>query len=112
MGWVFNTLRPPGSLQHLHILNLSIGGPDYLDLPFTDKIREVTANGIIMSACVSVAEHCVLVSPTCPANQPLRCLAQPLAYVLSATRLPVAPYLSPTHPAHPMTNTSPCSLRT
>lgn len=40
--------RPRGCLQRIHVLNLSIGGPDYLDLPFTDKIREVTSMGIIM----------------------------------------------------------------
>jgi len=32
----------------MHVLNLSIGGPDYLDRPFVEKIWEITANKIIM----------------------------------------------------------------
>ena len=36
----------------VHVLNLSIGGPDYLDRPFTDKINEITAAGIIMISAI------------------------------------------------------------
>lgn len=32
----------------LTIINLSIGGPDFLDQPFVDKVLEVTSNGLIM----------------------------------------------------------------
>jgi hypothetical protein len=32
----------------VHVINLSIGGPDYLDAPFVDKVREITASGILM----------------------------------------------------------------
>ncbi|KAG2394108.1 hypothetical protein C9374_003872 [Naegleria lovaniensis] len=36
----------------IQILNLSIGGPDYLDIPFIDKVRELTANGIIIISAI------------------------------------------------------------
>lgn len=36
----------------VHILNLSIGGPDYLDKPFVDKVNEITASGIIMISAI------------------------------------------------------------
>lgn len=32
----------------VHVINLSIGGPDYLDAPFVDKVKEITSAGIIM----------------------------------------------------------------
>lgn len=34
------------------VLNLSIGGPDFLDQPFTEKVREVTAHGIILTSAI------------------------------------------------------------
>ncbi len=37
---------PPANVRQ--VINLSIGGPDYLDAPFVDKVREVTASGILM----------------------------------------------------------------
>ena len=30
----------------MDLVNFSIGGPDFLDKPFVDKVREVSANGI------------------------------------------------------------------
>ena len=36
----------------MHVLNLSIGGPDYLDRPFVEKIWEITANRIIMVSAI------------------------------------------------------------
>ena len=36
----------------MHVINLSIGGPDYLDLPFVEKVNEITANGIIMVSAI------------------------------------------------------------
>jgi membrane-bound transcription factor site-1 protease len=36
----------------LTIINLSIGGPDFLDQPFVDKVLEVTSNGIIMISAI------------------------------------------------------------
>ncbi|KAL9648697.1 hypothetical protein ABK040_003635 [Willaertia magna] len=36
----------------INILNLSIGGPDYMDLPFIEKVRELTANGIIIVSAI------------------------------------------------------------
>ncbi|KDO48896.1 hypothetical protein CISIN_1g0401331mg, partial [Citrus sinensis] len=37
---------------NIDVLNLSIGGPDYLDLPFIEKIWEITANNIIMVSAI------------------------------------------------------------
>lgn len=34
--------------KRIHVLNLSTGGPDFQDLPFVDKVQELTANGIIL----------------------------------------------------------------
>ena len=34
----------------MEIINISIGGPDYLDLPFADKMIEVLSNGIVVFA--------------------------------------------------------------
>ncbi|GJZ80895.1 subtilisin-like protease SBT6.1 [Tanacetum coccineum] len=34
--------------SNMDVLNLSIGGPDYLDLPFAKKVLELTARNIIM----------------------------------------------------------------
>ncbi|XP_078169721.1 SITE-1 protease [Carex rostrata] len=36
----------------MDVLNLSIGGPDYLDLPFVEKVWELTANNIIMISAI------------------------------------------------------------
>ncbi|XP_024539020.1 subtilisin-like protease SBT6.1 isoform X2 [Selaginella moellendorffii] len=36
----------------MNILNLSIGGPDYLDRPFVEKVWELTANNIIMVSAI------------------------------------------------------------
>ena len=38
--------------SEVHVINLSIGGPDYLDYPFVDKIDEIVANGIIMISAI------------------------------------------------------------
>ena len=37
-------------ISEMEIINVSIGGPDFLDLPFADKTLEVIANGIIVFA--------------------------------------------------------------
>lgn len=39
-------------LKKINILNLSIGGPDFLDHPFVDKVRELTANKVIMVSAI------------------------------------------------------------
>merc|ERR1712038_1888591 len=31
-------------MKKVHVLNLSIGGPDFMDQPFVDKVWELTAN--------------------------------------------------------------------
>lgn len=39
-------------LSKVTVLNLSIGGPDFMDHPFVDKVWELTANGIIMVSAI------------------------------------------------------------
>ncbi|GMH39212.1 hypothetical protein BSKO_07110 [Bryopsis sp. KO-2023] len=39
-------------ITEMNIVNLSIGGPDYLDEPFVDKVLEVTSNGILMVSAI------------------------------------------------------------
>lgn len=39
-------------MKKVHVLNLSIGGPDFMDQPFVDKVWELTANGIIMISAI------------------------------------------------------------
>ncbi|KAI3798837.1 hypothetical protein L1987_34119 [Smallanthus sonchifolius] len=38
--------------SNMDVLNLSIGGPDYLDLPFVENVLELTASNIIMVSTV------------------------------------------------------------
>ena len=38
--------------KQLDVINLSIGGPDYRDQPFVDKVREATANGILVVSAI------------------------------------------------------------
>lgn len=38
--------------KRIDILNLSIGGPDYMDVPFVDKIRELAAHNIIVVSAI------------------------------------------------------------
>ncbi|XP_040564759.2 LOW QUALITY PROTEIN: membrane-bound transcription factor site-1 protease [Lepeophtheirus salmonis] len=39
-------------MKKINVLNLSIGGPDFMDLPFVDKVWEITANHIIMVSAI------------------------------------------------------------
>ena len=39
-------------LKKVHVLNLSIGGPDFMDHPFVDKVWELTANRVIMVSAI------------------------------------------------------------
>ncbi|XP_065570402.1 membrane-bound transcription factor site-1 protease-like isoform X2 [Artemia franciscana] len=39
-------------LKKIHVLNLSIGGPDFMDHPFIDKVWELTANGVILVSAI------------------------------------------------------------
>ena len=39
-------------LKKINVLNLSIGGPDFMDTPFVDKVWEMSANGIIMVSAI------------------------------------------------------------
>lgn len=36
----------------IDVLNLSIGGPDFADRPFVDKVNELTASGIIVTSAI------------------------------------------------------------
>ncbi|KAK2085543.1 Membrane-bound transcription factor site-1 protease [Saguinus oedipus] len=37
-------------LKRIDVLNLSIGGPDFMDHPFVDKVCGVTAHGVWVTA--------------------------------------------------------------
>ncbi|KAJ8339711.1 hypothetical protein SKAU_G00343440 [Synaphobranchus kaupii] len=39
-------------LKKMDVLNLSIGGPDFMDHPFVDKVWELTANRVIMVSAI------------------------------------------------------------
>ncbi|MFH4973379.1 hypothetical protein AB6A40_000088 [Gnathostoma spinigerum] len=39
-------------LRGINVLNLSIGGPDFTDLPFMEKVWELTANGVILISAI------------------------------------------------------------
>jgi len=39
-------------MKKIHVLNLSIGGPDFMDQPFVDKVWELTANHVIMVSAI------------------------------------------------------------
>lgn len=39
-------------LKKINVVNLSIGGPDFLDHPFVDKVLELTANKVIMISAI------------------------------------------------------------
>eukprot|EP01122_Echinamoeba_exundans_P013063 TRINITY_DN5639_c0_g1_i1.p1 TRINITY_DN5639_c0_g1~~TRINITY_DN5639_c0_g1_i1.p1 ORF type:complete len:950 (+),score=78.82 TRINITY_DN5639_c0_g1_i1:46-2850(+) len=38
--------------RNVNILNLSIGGPDFLDQPFVEKVRELSANNIVVVSAI------------------------------------------------------------
>ncbi|XP_075163692.1 membrane-bound transcription factor site-1 protease isoform X2 [Haematobia irritans] len=38
--------------RKINILNLSIGGPDFMDRPFTDKVSELSANKIVIVSAI------------------------------------------------------------
>lgn len=40
----------------VHILNLSIGGPDWADKPFVDKVHELAANGVVVISAIGNVE--------------------------------------------------------
>ncbi|RZF34472.1 hypothetical protein LSTR_LSTR014091 [Laodelphax striatellus] len=39
-------------MKKINVLNLSIGGPDFMDHPFVDKVWELTANRVIMVSAI------------------------------------------------------------
>jgi membrane-bound transcription factor site-1 protease len=36
----------------IDVLNLSIGGPDFMDKPFVEKVWELSANGVIVVSAI------------------------------------------------------------
>ncbi|VDD81062.1 unnamed protein product [Mesocestoides corti] len=54
--------------KRLHVINLSIGGPDFMDQPFVDKVNELSANGILMVSAIG-NDGPVFGSPNNPADQ-------------------------------------------
>lgn len=38
--------------RKVHIVNLSIGGPDFMDIPFVDKVNELCSAGIILISAI------------------------------------------------------------
>eukprot|EP00484_Ammonia_sp_Unknown_P013892 CAMPEP_0197072576 /NCGR_PEP_ID=MMETSP1384-20130603/210168_1 /TAXON_ID=29189 /ORGANISM="Ammonia sp." /LENGTH=1087 /DNA_ID=CAMNT_0042511397 /DNA_START=88 /DNA_END=3351 /DNA_ORIENTATION=+ len=50
--------------RKMNILNLSIGGPDWMDMPFVDKVREMQANNVIMiTACGNDGKYGTINNP-------------------------------------------------
>ena len=39
-------------MKKINVLNLSIGGPDFMDSPFVDKVWELTANRVVMVSAI------------------------------------------------------------
>ncbi|CAF4464078.1 unnamed protein product [Rotaria socialis] len=39
-------------IKKVHVLNLSIGGPDFMDQPFIDKVWDLTSNSIILVSAI------------------------------------------------------------
>ncbi|VDM32397.1 unnamed protein product [Hydatigera taeniaeformis] len=39
-------------MKRLHVINLSNGGPDFMDQPFVDKVNELSANGILLVSAI------------------------------------------------------------
>lgn len=40
--------------KRIQVLNLSIGGPDFMDRPFVEKVWEMSANNIIMISAIGI----------------------------------------------------------
>jgi subtilisin family serine protease len=38
--------------RRVHVINISIGGPDWRDMPFVTKVREMSASGIIVVSAI------------------------------------------------------------
>ena len=36
----------------IHILNLSVGGPDWADTPFVEKVQEASASGMVVVSAI------------------------------------------------------------
>jgi len=41
--------------KKVNIINLSIGGPDFMDRPFVEKVLELSANGILMVSAIGAS---------------------------------------------------------
>ena len=50
-SWLLDAFNHALFMEEVDIINLSMGGSDYADQPFVDKVQELSANGkIIVSA--------------------------------------------------------------
>jgi membrane-bound transcription factor site-1 protease len=38
--------------RRIHILNLSVGGPDWADTPFVEKVQEASAAGMVIVSAI------------------------------------------------------------
>jgi membrane-bound transcription factor site-1 protease len=86
--------------RRVHVLNLSIGGPDFCDRPFVEKVWEMSANGIIVVSAIG-NDGPLYGTLNNPADQPdvigvgginnadeiavrrIRVLQRPLSYLIS-----------------------------
>lgn len=51
----------------IDVLNLSIGGPDFMDRPFVDKIQELSANNVVV-VCLFAHTRCLPLEMTAPSG--------------------------------------------
>ena len=45
-------LNRPFFFSRINIINLSIGGPDFMDKPFIEKVWELSANNVLMVSAI------------------------------------------------------------
>lgn len=50
-SWFLDAFNYAISLK-LHVINLSVGGPDFMDQPFVDKVLELSSNGILLVSAI------------------------------------------------------------
>lgn len=39
-------------MENIDVINLSIGGPDFMDRPFIEKVLELSANGVTFVSAI------------------------------------------------------------
>ena len=55
--------------RRIHILNLSVGGPDWSDIPFVEKVQEASATGMVIVSAIGTPRH----ARQSPSTLPLAC---------------------------------------